>query len=41
MRQYEHRCDVCEYSIRLMRAVENKDPYLSKKMILLNKVSKK
>lgn len=27
-------CDVCEFVIRLLRAYENGDPYLSKKQIL-------
>jgi hypothetical protein len=30
-------CDICEYSIRLMRAVDNKDPYLSVKTISLSR----
>lgn len=28
-------CDVCEYTIRYIRAYENGDPYLSVKMIAL------
>ena len=28
-------CDICEFAIRLMRAVDNGDPYLSVKAILL------
>lgn len=30
-------CDICEYTIRLMRAVDNKDPYLSVKAILMSR----
>lgn len=28
-------CNICEYSIRLIRAFENGDPYLSPKNILM------